>query len=415
MREDDRRLDNCLKCADCNTSCPVSKVYPDYPGPKALGPDLERLRKEGIKSDSEWLEYCLGCHRCELVCPHGVNVSELITNAKARHKKTGRRALRDHLFARPGLLGQLCSCIPTLSNFMLNLRPNRWLMSQLVQITPKRRLPGYHSKPLRPVTEINNASNRVLFFPGCFIRYNNPELGQNVIELLRLNGFAVEVAPATCCGVPAMANGDGTEAIDCVRQNVAHMLPLVEQGTRIVTACSSCGYALKADYPRLSASDPELAASAQRISSSTYDLAELLAGLLDAGKLKTNFKTTSMKLAYHAPCHLKSQGIGRPWLQLLRAVPGIEIEEIRADCCGMSGTYGFKQEKYQISEDIGKELFDRIVAYRPELVVTECASCQMQIEHGTPFEVRHPAEVMLRAYETQDTCKPLTSENAAIA
>ncbi len=248
---------------------------------------------------------------------------------------------------------------------------------------------------------MTSSGQEVLFFPGCFIRYNNPKLGRTVIELLRLNGFAVEVTPDVCCGVPAMANGDSAESINCVQKNVTAMEEALDRGACVVTACTSCGYALKGNYSHLSTRDGELAASAQKISRNTYDLAELLTGLLDEGKLNTNFAAAKhRRLAYHAPCHLKSQGIGRPWLRLLRAVPGIEIEEIKANCCGMAGTFGFKNEKYKISMDIGKELFDGIMTYQPDAAVTECGSCQMQIEHGTRLATLHPAEILHAAYHS---------------
>ncbi len=187
--------------------------------------------------------------------------------------------------------------------------------------------------------------------------------------------------------------------MSCVKQNVAAMEKPVDEGACIVTACTSCGYALKADYAHLP-TNGALAASARKIAANTFDLGELLAGLMDAGQLHTEFKPKTLKLAYHAPCHLKSQGIGRPWLRLLRMIPGIEIEEMKADCCGMAGTYGFKNEKYQISLDIGRELFERIKEYKPAAVVTECGSCQMQIEHGTGLKALHPAEVLYAAYRT---------------
>jgi len=84
---------------------PGAGAYPPYPGPKRLGPELERLRREGISTDTDWVEYCLGCHRCDLVCPNQVNVSEMIARAKAAHRKPLVRGLRDWWFARPGLLG----------------------------------------------------------------------------------------------------------------------------------------------------------------------------------------------------------------------------------------------------------------------------------------------------------------------
>jgi glycerol-3-phosphate dehydrogenase subunit C len=399
MRHDDRTLDNCIKCSDCNTACPVMKAYPAFPGPKVLGPDTERFRKEGVASDTRWVEYCTGCHGCDVACPHGVHVSELIAKAKAQHTKTGIRAVRDHWLARPAFLGTLCSGTTPFSNAIMGLKPNRWLMSSMADITAERPFPAYSSKPLTEADGNVNRGQKVVFFPGCFIRYNNPEVGRIVVELLRRNGFSVEVATASCCGMPSMANGHKAELMRCVEKNVKEMEPAVARGVPIVTACTSCSYALKGDYAHLPEGSSGFAASARKLSSNTYDLAELLTGLLNAGKLNVDFRATPLKLAYHAPCHLKSQGIGRPWLRLLRAVPGIEIEEIKADCCGMAGTFGFKSEKYPISMDIGQELFDGIAAYKPEFVVTECGSCQMQIAHGTGLKTRHPAEILLEAYQ----------------
>jgi len=399
MQDNNLKLDNCVKCSDCNAACPVAKVYPAFPGPKALGPDMERFRREGVESDTEWVEYCMGCHRCEMACPHAVNVSQLIAMGKAQHKKSGRHALRDHWLARPSLVGKLSSGTSALTNAVMNLWPSRWLISSVIDITPQRKLPKYSAHPLRAGEGVTTGARKALFFPGCFLRDNKPAVGRQVIELLRLNGFAVEVTPDICCGTPAGANGDAAELMNCVKKNVAAMESPVDRGACIVTACTSCGYALKGEYSHLP-TNGTLAASARKIASNTYDLGELLTGLLDAGQLRTDFRPRNVKLAYHAPCHLKSQGIGRPWLRLLRAVPGVEIEEVKADCCGMAGTYGFKNEKYQISVDIGRDLFERIKAYKPDAVVSECGSCQMQIEHGTGLQALHPAEILYAAYQS---------------
>lgn len=400
MRDDDLKLDNCVKCSDCNTACPVMKVFPDFSGPKALGPDMERFRREGVASDTRWVEYCLGCHRCDVACPHAVNVSELIAKGKAQHAKSGRTALRDYWLARPSTLGKLCSSVAPVANAVMNLQPNRWLMSAVGNMTSERKLPRYHSTPIRPELR-NHGSRPILFFPGCYIRYNNPRVGQVVVDLLRINGCSVNVAPDICCGMPAIANGDSAQLSDCVEKNVEIMSKAVDAGAVIVTACTSCGYALKGDYAHLLAKHPTLAEAAQRVSSNSYDLAELLVELQANGQLNTDFGPIKHRLAYHAPCHMKSQGIGRPWLKILRTVPGVEIEEIKADCCGMAGTYGFKKEKYKISMDIGRDLFRGIQAFKPDLAVTECGSCQMQIEHGAHVETRHPAEILYEAYQAK--------------
>jgi glycerol-3-phosphate dehydrogenase subunit C len=409
MRHDDFAIDNCLKCSLCNTVCPVLAVHPQYPGPKRLGPELERLRREGIPTDTEWLEYCLGCHRCDLVCPNQVNVSEMIAHAKAMHRKPFIRALRDWWFARPGLLGKLTTIVPVLSNFALSLKPVRFLMSKLMQITPTRIFPKYTRPILRASNTAAKDQQRVVFFPGCFIRYNRPDLGRVVIDLLERNGIATEVAATECCGVPAIANGDIAAARSAARANVKALAHHADSGLRIVTACSSCGHMLKTGFDGIFEDDKKFADVAQKIANNTFDLAELLMALSNEGKLNLSFQQTDLRLVYHAPCHQKSQGIGRPWYHLLRQIPGVAVEDIDAGCCGMSGTYGFKQEKYEVSMGIGRELFSSIDAARPQMVVTECATCQMQIEHGTSYKAIHPAEILLQAY---NKAAPAHGQNA---
>ena len=270
----------------------------------------------------------------------------MIARAKAKHRKPLIRGLRDWWFARPSLLGRLTTILPSLSNLALSLAPARFLMSKFMRITPERRFPAYTRPNLRtPAAKASSKElQRVLFFPGCFIRYNKPELGRKIIDLLARNGFDAEVAETECCGVPAIANGDAGVVRTQARRNIKKMAAQVDAGMRIVTACSSCGHMLKTGFGGLFEEDKELAAVAAKIGNQTFDLAELLAAQSDAGVLNTDFISTNLRLAYHAPCHQKSQGIGRPWFHLLGQIPGLTVEDLDAGCCGMSGTYGFKQE-----------------------------------------------------------------------
>ncbi len=389
---------------------------PQYPGPKRLGPELERLRREGVPTDTEWLEYCLGCHRCDLVCPHQVGVSEMIAHAKARHRKPFIRAVRDWWFARPGLIGKLSTILPALSNFALAMKPARWVMSIFMRITPLRVFPKYNWPGSQKAASAVDGRPRVLLFPGCSIRYNEPDLGRKVVELLERNGFSAEVAATECCGVPATANGASGVAQSLARANVKLLARQVDAGVRIVTACSSCGHRIKTAFGGVLDEDKTLGPAARKIAENTFDLAELLMQQSDAGKLNTDFQPTSLRLAYHAPCHQKSQGIGRPWFHLLRQIPGVAIEDLDAGCCGISGTFGFKQEKYEASMAVGQQLFDGIQAAQPQFVTTECATCQMQIEHGTSLKAIHPAEVLLRAYrpgQAEAASDPVSERDAA--
>jgi glycerol-3-phosphate dehydrogenase subunit C len=198
--------------------------------------------------------------------------------------------------------------------------------------------------------------------------------------------------------VPAIANGDAELARLLGRANTLRLAGHVDRGMSIVTACSSCGHALKTGFNGLLEGDKELAAAVRKVTSNSFDLGEFLMMQSDRGQLNIGFQQTDLRLAYHAPCHQKSQGMGRPWYHLLQQIPGVVVEDLNAGCCGMSGTYGFKQEKYEVSMAIAEDLFKSIEAAHPQAAVTECATCQMQIEHGAKVKAIHPVEILLQAY-----------------
>jgi glycerol-3-phosphate dehydrogenase subunit C len=87
-----------------------------------------------------------------------------------------------------------------------------------------------------------------------------------------------------------------------------------------------------------------------------------------------------------------------PWVDLLRDIPGVQITDVDAGCCGMAGTYGFKKEKYQISMDIGKPLFKKMRDSHFDRAASECGMCQTQIGHGAGIKTTHPVQVLARAY-----------------
>lgn len=45
-------------------------------------------------------------------------------------------------------------------------------------------------------------------------------------------------------------------------------------------------------------------------------------------------------------------------MEILPMIPNMKIEEADAGCCGLSGSYGFKEDKYEISMKIGSKLFN---------------------------------------------------------
>lgn len=390
MANDSINLDACVKCSYCNAVCPLLRVRSDYPGPKKLGSDIERFRREGLQDDLQWVDACLGCGQCALICPNQVPVAQFIAEARIGQKKTGIKKLRDFLFARPALLGKMNTIAAPASNLVL--RAAKALMP-LGGISARRTLPSYTGRRLHDSSGPGRQETIVLF-PGCFIQYNDSGAGEAAVKILAKAGFGVEIARTVCCGLPA--GGDKEQMLRDAEHNVRALEGWVNRGCRIVTACTSCGHTLKAKYTGLFAADVRLGQIAGKIAASTYDLGELLADVQIEGRLNLPAQASVRRLAYHAPCHQRAQGIGKPWLKLLRSVAGLQVLELDCGCCGMSGTYGFKQEKYNISMAIGQDLFAAVAEYGPDQTVTECAACRMQIRHGTGYPALHPAEILVQ-------------------
>jgi len=75
----------------------------------------------------------------------------------------------------------------------------------------------------------------------------------------------------------------------------------------------------------------------------------------------------------------------------------LDLVILNSECCGISGTYGFKNEFHSIGKKIGKKLFGLIDAAYPEFVITDCETCSMQIEMNTPYRVLHPVTLLALA------------------
>ena len=86
-------------------------------------------------------------------------------------------------------------------------------------------------------------------------------------------------------------------------------------------------------------------------------------------------------------------------------IPGVEFTLLDSNCCGISGTYGFKKENYDASQAIGKPLFDQIGNIAPDLVACDCETCKWQIEMSTVFTVKNPISILAEALDLEATAE----------
>jgi glycerol-3-phosphate dehydrogenase subunit C len=213
-----------------------------------------------------------------------------------------------------------------------------------------------------------------------------------MVAVLEHLGIKVIVPEQRCCGLPLLSNGDLDSARQRAEANLRSFQPWLERGYDVVATCTSCSLMLKQEYTEVL--DVQ---AAEELGVRTYDLGEYLRLLDDAKKLSIDCAPVSLATAYHTPCHLRAQRIGLPFIDLLNKIPDFRVDALDTICCGLSGTFGFKSEKFEVGIDVGTRLFELLDGSRPDVALSECGICQIQMHHRTGLTVMHPISILCQA------------------
>ncbi len=401
-------LDECIKCNVCTSYCPVSAVTDLFPGPKYVGPQAQRFREtEQLRTPDHSVDYCSGCRVCNEVCPSGVKIAELNARARAQMMAEEGIPLRNRLLGRNETLGKIGSIAPRLANFGLHNPLSRVMAEKVMGIARHAPLPTWSTDGTfgdwwerRKATRLKS-DKKVVYYHGCATMYYEPFIGKAAVAVFEHNGYEVIVPPQNCCGLPMLSNGEFDAAADYHHNNVTKMRVFAEAGLDIVGTSTSCTLTLKEEAPELLDMEDE---GTQSLKMATWDIFEWLRERHEMSELKTDFTEMPMVLPYHAPCQYRAHRVGKPALEILDLIPGVDVRESNARCCGIAGTYGYKVEKYRIAMGVGSELFDFVKAQGSDVEMTACDSetCRWQLEHGTDKPSRHPIEFLAAAYGLYD-------------
>ena len=392
-------LDACVKCTICETQCPVSRVTPEFPGPKYVGPQAERFR-HGAPVDHS-LDYCSGCGICTTVCPQGVKIAEINGQARAVMKEHNT-PLRDRLITQTELEGKLLTPFAPIANFAMKNKPIRKIAEAVVGVhadapTPEAKSETFMSWFKRHKKKVSGKSfpkGPVIFFHGCAGGYFETQTSRATVEVLEHLGYQVIVPKQGCCGLAAQSNGLFDEGSRRVLK-LAHALTDGQPNVPIISSSGSCAGMVRHEAQEImGVHDDTLDEAATRM----VETSEFLLELIDNGEFPVNeLREWDVVIPYHQPCQVKSQGIGKPAIRLLETIPGVTVEESGQACCGIAGTYGLKKEKYDVAQKVGKPLFDMIVSTNPNLAACDTETCRWQIRKGSGAEVVHPIELIHKA------------------
>ena len=237
----------------------------------------------------------------------------------------------------------------------------------------------------------------VVFLADSFTTFTEPAIGRAAIELLEAAGWNVRLESAGCCGRSSISKGLLDQARGMAEAMVGRLAPEAERGVPIVGCEPSCLLTLREEHLSLLPDDPR----AQVVADQTRLVEELLVEAIDDGGLTLDpgSAVSGRPIVFHGHCHQKALAGTAATVALLERIPGAQVTELDAGCCGMAGSFGFETEHYDLSMQIGESrLFPALRGAAPGTLVSATGvSCRQQIGHGVGQRAWHPVELVKAA------------------
>jgi Fe-S oxidoreductase len=244
---------------------------------------------------------------------------------------------------------------------------------------------------------------KVALFATCYVNYNEPGIGEDLVKLLDHNEIPYEiVSKEACCGMPRLELGDLESVEAAWRANMPVLARYAREGWAILSAIPSCTLMFKQELPLLFPDD----ADTQLVRQAMFDPFEYFIARHRDGLLKTDFKAALGKVSYHIPCHGRVQNIGRKTEEMFKLIgKTVEVKLNTVErCSGHAGTYGVKTGTHAVAMKIGKPVFKAMARDEPDFISSDCALAGHHIaqgmqQAGTPARaLQHPLTLVRMAY-----------------
>lgn len=402
-------VEKCHGCSKCTTvtpairMCPVYKVTRDEAAaPKAKANLLRALLSGAVASQELYrarfqhiMAQCVNCGSCVVECPSNVDIPKLAMEAKAHYVRRFGSPLTDRLTANVETAARLTHRFAGLTAPALKRPLIRTAAARMTGLAGQRDPVVFARRNLyrRMPQTLPAEGPAVIFFAGCYAGWIRPGLGEAAMQVLSRMGLTVHLPPQYCCGLPQLSKGMAASARKKLVQNLDRWRPLLAQVDHIVVTCSSCGYALMKDWACLLPHDRVV----EQISTKTVHISRLLHLYAD----RLTLHELPLRLAYHHPCHLRIQPHSQSTLSLLKQIPAADVVDLASTCCGIAGSWGMSAAHYDLSRRIGRPMIEKLDASGAHYGITDCPTCQMQMEHLGRLPVRHPVEAVLESLDRQ--------------
>ena len=400
----------CVRCGACANVCPVYRLVGGhkmgYVYIGAVGLALTYLYHGADKARS-LVQNCIGCESCNNVCSAGIDLAGIIRDIRSRLiKDEGNNAAGGVM----SLVMKDRSRFHNLLKFVkFSQAPLTTKGGRFIRHLPEiltggdqtfRQLPALAPKSFRQLfkTVVKNPAQpkyTVGLFSGCAQDFIYPEQLVAGVRVLNKLGVAVEFPEAqSCCGLPLEMMGQRAASLEVSAQNVQGF----DAGKyhAIITLCASCAGHLQHSYPKLlKGTADEFAANI--FAKKVVNFTDYVYKNFD---LKPeDFKPTTDKVCYHAPCHMRNNGILEQPRALLSMAANYTPAVEEDTCCGFGGTFSVKFP--ELSAEMGRKKVANGEASGAEIMVTDCPGCIMQLRgvataNDSKLKLEHMAELLAR-------------------
>jgi Fe-S oxidoreductase len=418
LAEMERVFDICHGCRRCVSLCQSFPTLFDLVDATADG------EVHGVKKEAYWgvVDQCYLCDLCYMTkCPYtpphpwNLDFPHLMLRAKAIKFGKGQVSAKEKFLASTDTHGSFAG-IPLVVqavNAINRTRAMRGLMQGQLGVDPDAWLPGLASQRFRWGRAMNNTAfaamngertpGKVAIFATCYVNYNEPGIGEDLIKLLDHNEIPYEIVnKEACCGMPRLELGDLHSVEAAWRTNMPVLARYAREGWAIVSAIPSCTLMFKQELPLMFPDD----ADTQLVKQAMFDPFEYFILRHRDGLLKTDFKAALGKVSYHIPCHGRVQNIGRKTEEMFKLIgKTVEVKLNTVErCSGHAGTYGVKTGTHAVAMKIGKPVFKAMAKDEPDFISSDCALAGHHIaqgmqQAGTPARaLQHPLTLVRMAY-----------------
>jgi FAD/FMN-containing dehydrogenase/Fe-S oxidoreductase len=361
--------------------------------------------KEGWKSEpvKESLDLCLACKGCKHDCPVNVDMATYKAEFLSHYYEGRLRPRHAYAFGLIDRWSRLAMLAPELVNFVTQTPGLSAVAKWAAGMAQERQIPRFAHRSFtswfRERTPVDNdgTTDRVILWPDTFNNYFFPSTLTAAVEVLEHAGVQVTIPEQPlCCGRPLYDFGMLDMAESRLRNILTALHAEIEAGTPVVGLEPSCVSVFRDEMCNLFPNDQD----ALRLRAQTFTMGEYLS------KRGKSFQAPQLKrrAIVHGHCHQKSVLAMDGDATMLNAV-GVDFDLLDSGCCGMAGSFGFEEDKYELSQQIGERVLLPAVreVSNHTLVVADGFSCREQIAQATGRKAMHTAEVLqLALHEGRD-------------